>query len=163
MVGACHPGADVGSEWAVRATALIAARPCCAGVSDWESAVVGPVSTVLLVDGVVDLREVLCEFLSMEGARCVPAASLSQVEAQADAALAAQLAILDVNLGELQPNGVDVCRWLRERGFAGPIVFLTGHAATDPRVVEASRQPNTRVLAKPVASDTIASLVASGR
>lgn len=120
-------------------------------------------STVLLVDDDEDLRAVLSEFLLMEGASCVAVASLAQVEAQADAALATQLAILDVNLGERQPNGVDVCRWLRERGFVGPIVFLTGHAANDPRVVEASRQPNTRVLSKPVASDAIVSLIASGR
>jgi DNA-binding response OmpR family regulator len=118
---------------------------------------------VLLVDDDENLREVLSEFLSMEGARCVAAASLAEVEAQADAALAAELAILDVNLGYHQPTGVEVCRWLREHGFTRPIVFLTGHAATDPRVVEASRQPNTRVLSKPVASDTIAALVASGR
>jgi DNA-binding response OmpR family regulator len=124
---------------------------------------VSPVSTVLLVDDDEDLREVLSEFLLMEGARCVAAASLAQVEAQAGAALATQLAILDVNLGLRQPSGVEVCRWLREHGFAGPIVFLTGHAATDPRVVEASSQPNTRVISKPVGSDTIADLVASGR
>lgn len=122
-----------------------------------------PVATVLLVDDDEDLRQVLSDFLLMEGANCIAAASLAQVEAQADAALATQLAILDVNLGDSQPTGVEVCRWLREHGFAGPIVFLTGHAATDPRVVEASGQPNTRVLSKPVASDTLADLVAGGR
>jgi len=124
---------------------------------------VSPVSTVLLVDDDENLRAVLSEFLRMEGAACVAAASLAQVEAQAEAALATQLAILDVNLGARQPTGVEVCRWLREHGFMGPIVFLTGHAATDPRVVEASRQPNTRVLSKPVAGEVIAELVASGR
>jgi DNA-binding response OmpR family regulator len=123
---------------------------------------VKPVEVVLFVDDDDDLRELLPEFLLTEGARCVVAASLAEVEAQADAALAAQLAILDVNLGDGQPTGVDVCRWLRDRGFAGPIVFLTGHAATDPRVAEATSQPNTRVLAKPVSSDTIVQLVGGG-
>ena len=120
-------------------------------------------STVLIVDDDEDLRAVLSEFLEMEGARCVAAASLAQVRAQADAALATGLALLDVNLGEGQPTGVEVCRWLRERGFAGPVVFLTGHAASDPRVVEASRQPNTRVLSKPVTCDTIAKIVTGRR
>ncbi len=121
----------------------------------------GPISTVLIVDDDDDLRETLAEFLLTQGVRrCITATSLSDVASRAEAVLAADLAILDVNLGDYQSTGVDVCRWLRERGFAAPIVFLTGHAASDPRVVQASAMPDTRVLSKPVTVEVIAKLVA---
>src|SRR5688572_10733834 len=111
------------------------------------------VDTVLIVDDDEDLREVLSQLLLVEGVRCcVAAASLAEVQANGERALAAALAILDVNLGDEQPSGVEVCRWLRDNGFAAPIVFLTGHGATEPRVVEASKVPRTRVLEKPISA-----------
>jgi DNA-binding response OmpR family regulator len=65
----------------------------------------------------------------------------------------------DVNLGDAGANGVDVCRWLRDSGFSAPIVFLTGHAASDPRVVAASQIPNTRLLNKPVSVEILVGLL----
>jgi DNA-binding response OmpR family regulator len=122
------------------------------------------VASVLVVEDDDDLREILSELLLDEGVRhCVKAKSLAEVETNAHDALGAGLAILDVNLGNGQPTGVEVCRWLRAHGFTGPIVFLTGHAASDARVAEALAMPNTRVLAKPIATDVITQLVANGR
>jgi len=110
-----------------------------------------PIDSVLVVDDDEDLRETVSEVFRFAGVeRRVLAASLTEVERQAEAALASALAILDVNLGEGEPTGVDVSRWLRERGFAGTIVFLTGHAASDTRVVAAAAVPNTRIVAKPI-------------
>jgi DNA-binding response OmpR family regulator len=121
------------------------------------------VSAVLLVDDDDDLREVLRDFLTGEGVeQCVTATSLAEVQSKAASALVAELAILDVNLGPGRPTGVDVCQWLRAQGFAAPIVFLTGHAASDPRVVEALAVANARVLSKPIGVDEITKLVTKG-
>jgi len=116
--------------------------------------------SVLVVEDDRDLREILNDLFLAEGVRhCVVAASLEDVQALAAESLGAKLAILDVNLGDGRPTGVDVLQWLRERGFSGAVVFLTGHAATDPRVLAASRMAGTRVLSKPISIDALAQLV----
>jgi DNA-binding response OmpR family regulator len=116
--------------------------------------------SVLLVDDDEDLRELLAELLVGYGAdRCVVAGSLVEVQRQAAETLECSIAILDVNLGAGAPTGVAICQWLRVQGFTGRVVFLTGHASDDPRVAEAARVPNTRVLSKPLGVDQIAALL----
>jgi DNA-binding response OmpR family regulator len=120
----------------------------------------GVLDSVLIVDDDEDLRDSVSDVLAAAGVRRrVLAASLAEVQRDPAPALASKLAILDVNLGEGQPTGVDVSRWLRERGFAGAIVFLTGHAATDPRVIAAAAVPNTRIVAKPFSFAGLVDLV----
>lgn len=69
------------------------------------------------------------------------------------------LAILDINLGPNQPNGIDVYHWLRSHGFRSPIVFLTGHGRTFPLVAEAERLGDAQVLMKPVDPQVLVELV----
>jgi DNA-binding response OmpR family regulator len=117
------------------------------------------VDSVLVVDDDEDLRETVSDVFRYAGIeRRVLAASLADVERQADAALATRLAIVDVNLGEGKPTGVDVSRWLREHGFTGVIIFLTGHASSDARVVAAAGVPNTRIVAKPLSLNGLLAL-----
>jgi FixJ family two-component response regulator len=53
---------------------------------------------------------------------------------------------------------VEVSRWLREHGFRGRIIFLTGHAAYNPDVL-AAKATGALVLEKPVeSSDFFAAL-----
>jgi two-component system nitrogen regulation response regulator NtrX len=122
------------------------------------------VDRILIVEDDHDLRELLSELFRQEGVdERVVCASLADVREVAPRALACELALLDVNLGEGEPSGVDVCMWLRTHGYRGPIVFLTGHASSDPRVVAASRQPNTRIMVKPVSIDLLTALAHDGR
>ena len=72
---------------------------------------------------------------------------------------ACDVGILDVNLGPGEPSGVDVHGWLRSHGFAGDVVFLTGHARTHPLVAAAVATPGTRVFAKPIDESELARLV----
>ena len=114
---------------------------------------------ILVVDDDADVRETLAlaiEALGLGDVLC--ASSLAEVRAAHDPALGCRLAILDINLGPSSPSGVEVLQWLRAEGFAGEAVFLTGHAATDPRVVTASKLPATRVLTKPISLATLESL-----
>jgi DNA-binding NtrC family response regulator len=115
---------------------------------------------ILLVDDDPDLAELMSEVLVDAGAQgCVIAHSLADLEAQKSRALAAQLAIVDVNLGATQPSGVEVHDWLRKAGFAGRVVFLTGHAQSHPLVLAATRTPGTQVLTKPITAESLADMI----
>jgi CheY-like chemotaxis protein len=116
---------------------------------------------ILIVEDDADLALLLSELLAGSGAETCVAHSLDEVQAQEHEALACDLAILDVNLGAYEPTGVDVSRWLRDQGFEGPVVFLTGHARSHPMVAEAASVPGSRVLAKPIAAEDL-SLLAEG-
>jgi FixJ family two-component response regulator len=104
---------------------------------------------IFLVDDDADLRDALCDIFALFGARCVALPSVAAMVEAGDAVLQGDVAILDVNLGEGQPSGVDAYEWLRQRGFGGRIVFLTGHGRSHPAVARAATL-GVRVLAKPV-------------
>lgn len=118
---------------------------------------------VLVLEDDADLRESIVDFLAMvAGAESVSAASVEEVERRAPEALRTELALLDINLGAGQPSGVDAYAWLRAHGYAGRIVFVTGHAAGHPLVDAARRIGGAAVLAKPVPFERLTELVREG-
>jgi DNA-binding NtrC family response regulator len=118
-----------------------------------------PDLAVLFVDDDADLRELVCVALASLGlSRCTLASSLADVEAHATDALACSLAIVDINLGYGAPSGLDVYRWLKRARFRGRMVFLTGHGADDPQVMEASQLGSVEILSKPIGIDRLAML-----
>src|SRR5262245_6190792 len=105
----------------------------------------------LLLEDDVDLRDSMTELLARSvGVVCVCVDSVDELRAQAADALDTDLAVLDINLGPDQPSGVDAYEWLREQGYRGRIVFMTGHASRHPLVEQANRLEGAVVLAKPV-------------
>ena len=66
-------------------------------------------------------------------------------------------------MGPQVPSGLDAYGWLRKHGFDGRIVFLTGHAASHPLVVEAKRLGDAEVVGKPVSLDTLTSMLEDHR
>jgi CheY-like chemotaxis protein len=118
---------------------------------------------VLVLEDDEDLRSILCELLSVVGADVrVSAGSLAELQHQRVEALGCGLALLDINLGAGVPSGLDACQWLRDNGFSGRTVFLTGHARSHPLVRQALELPHVQVLSKPVESKVLLSLVGSG-
>ena len=73
--------------------------------------------------------------------------------------MGAKVAILDINLGPDVPDGVDAFNWLKDHGFQGKIMFLTGHARTNPQVAMAGRS-GAQILEKPLQTDKLISFVA---
>jgi FixJ family two-component response regulator len=69
------------------------------------------------------------------------------------------LAILDVNLGPDQPTGVEVYRWLKGQKYHGKIVFLSGHARTDPLVEEAGGISDVDFFQKPLGIGQMEALI----
>jgi FixJ family two-component response regulator len=118
------------------------------------------VRTILVLDDSEDLLQLTSLVVEhMCGCKAVTAKSMGDVQRLGDTALACHLAILDINLGPGEPSGVDVYRWLRDRGFRHPIYFLTGHAATFPLVAEAERLGDAKVLNKPMPAAELVRLV----
>ncbi|QRK10276.1 response regulator [Archangium violaceum] len=118
---------------------------------------------VLVLEDDEDLRSILCELLLLSGAdACVSAGSVAELRRKADEALGCGLALLDINLGEGVPSGLDAYRWLRDNGFPGRTVFLTGHARSHPLVREALELTQVQVLSKPIQSKVLLELVGGG-
>jgi FixJ family two-component response regulator len=105
---------------------------------------------VLIVDDDEDLRETLGDVLASLDTCSVKAGSLRDVERRSVELSKCFLALLDINLGPNQPSGLDVCAWLIAHGFAGHIVFMTGHAAGYPLVNDARSMRGVAILQKPI-------------
>jgi FixJ family two-component response regulator len=118
--------------------------------------------SVLVLDDDRDMLEALGDTIRVLGGRpCITVASHAEMVALGAQALACSVAILDINLGLGMPSGIDAYRWLRESGFGGRIVFLTGHARGHPLVEEAHRLGEARVLEKPARTATLLEIVRS--
>jgi FixJ family two-component response regulator len=113
---------------------------------------------VLVVDDDVDLVEIMRFLLEDAGVTCHSARSLGEVKALGARVAECGLALVDVDLGAGQPTGIDVSKWLEAHGFAGHIVFLTGHADDHPTLRRAIGSGGT-VLSKPVETDVLLALL----
>lgn len=117
--------------------------------------------TVLLVDDDEDLRAAMEEVLHRLGVRrLIEAGSLRDVEDQREAALSCQLALVDINLGYGEPTGINVYEWLEREGFAGRVVFLTGHGSQDPRVRRAATLAGSQIASKPLTTAKLRDMIA---
>jgi FixJ family two-component response regulator len=118
------------------------------------------VERVLVLEDDNDLRTLLCDLLVGAGAKaCVSVGSVDAMVRQKEQVLGCGLALLDVNLGPGAPSGLDAYHWLRENGFGGRIVFLTGHARSHPLVRQAYDLSQARILSKPVDAKVLMALV----
>ena len=115
---------------------------------------------VLCVEDNDDLREVIVELVTVVfKRRCIGVGSYEELVARGEEALRCSVALLDINLGSGRRSGLDAYAWLRDHGFQGRIVFLTGHASTHPLVVEAQRIGDAEILSKPIDPDHLRSIV----
>lgn len=115
---------------------------------------------VVVLEDDDDLRETLADLLGLTlDAECVTAKSLDELRARGREALETEVALLDVNLGPAQPSGVDAYTWLRQNGYPGRVVFLTGHGGGHPLVSEARRVGDALLLTKPVSHEQLACLI----
>ena len=119
---------------------------------------------VLYVEDNDDLRELVVELVTVVlKRRCVGVGSYEELAALGEEALGCSVAILDINLGPDRRSGIDAYAWLRDKGYTGRIVFLTGHASTHPLVVEAQRIGDAEIFSKPIEPDRLRSIVEGER
>ena len=115
---------------------------------------------VLYVEDNDDLRELVVELITVVfQRRCLGVASYEEMVGLGEEALGCSVAILDINLGPNRRSGIDAYTWLRDKGYTGRIVFLTGHASTQPLVVEAKRIGDAEIFSKPIDPDRLRSIV----
>ena len=115
---------------------------------------------VLFVEDSDDLREMFVELVDFVlHRRCIGVGSYEELVALGDRALGCSVAILDINLGPSPWSGIDAYTWLREKGYTGRIVFLTGHADTHPLVVAAKRKGDAEIVSKPIDPDRLQAVV----
>jgi DNA-binding NarL/FixJ family response regulator len=114
---------------------------------------------VLLLEDDDDTRAALVELVQFLSARPVVAVrSLGELWAARERAMRCELAILDVNLGDNQPSGIDAWAWLKAERFRGRVVFLTGHGDGDPRV----RATGVALYRKPITVEQLRELLREG-
>ena len=115
---------------------------------------------VLFVEDSEDLRAMFIELVDFAlNRRCIGVGSYEELVALGDRALGCGVAVLDINLGPSPWSGVDAYTWLREKGYTGRIVFLTGHADNHPLVVAAKRKGDAEIVSKPIDPDRLQSVI----
>lgn len=116
--------------------------------------------TVLFVDDHEDLRTALGELLECcLNVSTIRAGGLDYLRERENDVLACRAAIIDINLGPTEPSGLEVFRWLKERGFRGKTIFLTGHAGNHPLVAEARQIEGVSVFEKPLGISELLNLL----
>lgn len=80
--------------------------------------------TVLVVDDNPQIRSFLAPALEDAGFACIEAADGAEALHQAEARHPDAI-VLDIELGDGEPDGLDVCRQLRNLGMHMPVIFLT--------------------------------------
>jgi DNA-binding response OmpR family regulator len=106
---------------------------------------------ILILEDDDDLRAAVADVVSgLLGWRYLDVGSFQDLVARRTAALECRLAILDITLAPGEPSGLDACAWLRQQGFGGKVVFLTGHAHSHPLVLRALETESAAVLEKPI-------------
>lgn len=73
--------------------------------------------------------------------------------------LNSDLAFLDINLGFSDKSGLDVYRWLKQKGYQKPIYFLTGHAKDSIEANEAAALSGALVINKPIAPNELKKMI----
>ena len=115
---------------------------------------------VLFVEDNDDLREMFAELVDFAlKRRCIGVGSYEELVALGDRALGCGVAVLDINLGAGQWSGLDAYTWLREQGYTGRIVFLTGHAENHPLVVAAKRKGDAEIVSKPIDPERLQAVI----
>lgn len=114
---------------------------------------------ILVVEDDQTLRDSMKEFIELTTKAVVLTAAGMEEVANSPSILDSHLAILDINLGPEQPDGIAVCNWLKQNGFEGKIVFLTGHSVDSSFSKEAAGFEGVLILRKPVDTRLLIDLV----
>lgn len=94
----------------------------------------------IILDDSEDLKNLMKSYIELSlHSSCAAYGSFLELEDHRIEALSSSAAILDLELGYNQPNGLDAYRWLKANDYHGRIFFLTGHGKSHPLVQEAKK------------------------
>lgn len=116
--------------------------------------------TIFFLDDSEDFLEIAKIFVETSGDyRALTSKSYDETLTHEDEVLHSDVAFLDINLGPNSPSGIQVFRWLRQKGYSHPIYFLTGHAKNSAEVQAAQAEGNVSVLTKPFSPEKLLQLI----
>lgn len=116
-------------------------------------------NSIVLLDDVPEIRELLGSYLEMTlPVRCFTYANLQELHKNRETVLNSHVAILDLELGSGQPNGLDAFKWLVSQNYNGKIFFLTGHGKSNPLVQDATTE-GAEILQKPLSGAHLSELI----
>jgi CheY-like chemotaxis protein len=118
----------------------------------------GTMVTVLVAEDNASLRFLYALWLESEGYTVWAAADGREAIALLAENGLPDAAVLDVEMPHV--DGLCVCRYLRERGSTGPIVFVTGHQEARGSALAAGA---TDVISKPCADAPLLAALRSSR
>ena len=118
------------------------------------------VSRLVLLDDDIDVLDALSDLFAALGATTVAVDSVAALKGRRQEVLTCGLALLDLQLGQGKPTGLDALDWLRAEGFAGRVVLITGHGAGHPLVEQACARAGAQLLSKPVGLSELRALLA---
>jgi FixJ family two-component response regulator len=119
---------------------------------------------IVLLDDDEDILDTLGNVIRVVSDKgCIAFRTLAELVSRREEVLASDMAILDINLGADEPSGLDVYGWLRQSGYTAPVVFLTGHGANHPLVVQACSMGDARVVRKPIGMDEMRAVIEARR
>jgi DNA-binding response OmpR family regulator len=109
------------------------------------------IKRVLFLDDDEDLRASVEDVLHARyETACTVFGTYEELVKAGTSVLDHDLAILDINLGPGVPSGIDAYQWLRQLGFRGRVLFLTGHARSHPEVAKARDLEDAQIAQKPM-------------
>jgi FixJ family two-component response regulator len=112
---------------------------------------------ITMLDDSPELRSIMSRLIKLKlGESVMCFERVEDLLSHADEVLHSWVVVLDVNLGEGQPSGIDAYEWLKEHDFQGKVFFLTGHARTHPEVATACLT-GAEVWEKPMSSMALCS------
>lgn len=118
-------------------------------------------SGVVFLEDNKDLQILLTRLLKVKlNLDCLCFSHFHDLKIHAKDVLLRKVTILDINLGPNEPSGLDAYQWLKENAYQGRILFLSGHASSNPLVL-AARTNGVEVLEKPLRSNHLLALVQS--
>ncbi len=114
--------------------------------------------SILIVDDTADLRESLCEFLSMEGYNVSTASNGEQALKLLMAGTATDLIITDVVMPVM--DGIELVRTLRQHQSLQsiPVIIFSARPQNDPQIQEQQGQA-VRFVNKPGSLDSLLSSI----
>jgi DNA-binding response OmpR family regulator len=119
-------------------------------VSSSDDAAVFRAQTILVVDDMADIRQMLVALLGAAGYNVITAASVPEALTLTESATP-DLMLIDIRVGDY--NGLQVAVRERARGHAVPLIVMSGHH--DPVLVKDAERLGAVFLLKPFDPDAL--------
>lgn len=116
--------------------------------------------SILILDDNKDLTFILEMTMEEFGVPLFKAInSYDELVALTDDLFLFEVALLDINLGEGKPDGLDAFKFLKSKLYLGEVIFFSGHGIHDSRVQLALTNSHSRLIQKPASMEILYEII----